>query len=89
MPGLGVADTRASVGEGVERFRVDLGDALGTEVVDQVAHGASGGETRIDPAAEAYDGKWPPQVLRVEILEFPQVAVSVAHAAQYRTVGPH
>src|ERR1700730_9517227 len=84
-PRRGMADARASVGEGVERLGVDLRDTWGAEVVDQEAHGARGGEPGVDPAAKAYDGKRPSQVLCIEILEFPQIAVSVAHAAQYRT----
>src|SRR5579859_7694206 len=80
-----VAHTWARIGEGVERLGVDLSYPLRAEMVDEVPHGTGGGESRVDPAAKADDGQRPPQVLRVEILEFPQVAVSIAHAAQYRT----
>ena len=74
-----MADARARIREGVERLGIDLRYALGAEVVDQVTHGASRGETRVDPTAKTDDGKRPPQVLRVEVLELPQKAVVVAH----------
>ena len=76
-----MADPRPRVGEGVKRLGIDLGNPLRREVFDQEAHRAGGSEPRVDPAAKADDGKRPPQVQCLEILEYPQVAVAFAHAA--------
>ena len=81
LPGGRVCDARACIGESIERFGIDLGDPLRSQLFHQVAHGSRGGETRVNPAAKTNDGKRPPQVQRLEVLNYPQVAVAFAHAA--------